>query len=83
MDHRLQQLWTQYGMTSPHGDAYHPTDSWWLLVTSLDETSSLSPGTLLICLENVRTLVELNNTLCLGLADAFRGKSALVDIDSS
>ena len=57
-------LWEQYGLTSPPGDVYHPTAGWWLLVTSLDETSLVSPGTILICLENLRTLVEFDNSFC-------------------
>ena len=69
-----QKLWQQYGVTSPPGDVYHPTAGWWLLVTSLDETSPVNPGTLLICLENLRTLVEFEDTLCFHLADIFRGK---------
>ena len=69
-----QKLWQQYGVTSPPGDVYHPTAGWWLLVTSLDETSPVSPGTLLICLENLRTLVEFEDTLCFHLADIYRGK---------
>ena len=69
-----QKLWQQYGVTSPPGDVYHPTTGWWLLVTSLDETSPVTPGTLLICLENLRTLVEFDGTLCFHLADIYRGK---------
>ena len=69
-----QKLWQQYGVTSPPGDVYHPTAGWWLLVTSFDETSPVTPGTLLICLENLSTLVEFENTLCFHLADIYRGK---------
>ena len=69
-----RRLWQQYGVTSPPGDVYHPTTGWWLLVTSLDETSPVNPGTLLICLENLRTLVEFEDTLCFHLADIYRGK---------
>ena len=69
-----QKLWQQYGVTSPPGDVYHPTTGWWLLVTSLDEASPVTPGTLLICLENLRTLVEFDDTLCFHLADIYRGK---------
>ena len=69
-----QKLWQQYGVTSPPGDVYHPTAGWWLLVTSLDETSPVNPGTLLICLENLRTLIEFEDTLCFHLADIYRGK---------
>ena len=69
-----QKLWQQYGVTSPPGDVYHPMTGWWLLVTSLDETSPVTPGTLLICLENLRTLVEFDDTLCFHLADIYRGK---------
>ena len=66
-----RRLWQQYGVTSP---PYHPTAGWWLLVTSLDETSLVTPGSLLICLENLRTLVEFEDTLCFHLADIYRGK---------
>ena len=69
-----QKLWQQYGVTSPPGDVYHPTAGWWPLVTSLDETSPVTPGTLLICLEILRTLVEFEDTLCFLLADIYRGK---------
>ena len=41
----MHQLWQQYGVTSPPGDVYQPTAGWWQL-----ETSSVNPGTLLICL---------------------------------
>ena len=43
------QVWEQNGVTSPPGGVQHPTAGWWLLVTSLDETSVclVSPGTLL------------------------------------
>ena len=61
-------------MTSPPGDLFHPTAGWWLLVTSVDETSPVNPGTLIICLENLRTLVEFEDTLCFHLADIYRGK---------
>ena len=33
----------------------------------------MNPGTLLFCLENLRTLVEFENTLCFHLADIYRG----------
>ena len=69
-----QKLWQQYGVTSPPGDVYHPTAGWWLLVTSLDEISPVTTGNLLICLENLRTLVEFKDTLCFHLADIYRGK---------
>ena len=68
------QLWEQYGVSSPRGDVSHPTAGWWLLVTFLDETSLVSPGTLLFCLENLRTLVEFDNTICFHLADILRVK---------
>ena len=68
------QLGEQYGVTSPPGDLYHSTAGWWLLVTSLDETSLVSPGTLLFFLENLRTIEEFDNTLCFHLPDIFRGK---------
>ena len=69
-----QNLWQQFGMTSPPGDVYHPSTGCWLLVTSLDEVSPVTPGILLICLENLRTLVEFEDTLCFHLADIYRGK---------
>ena len=69
-----RRLWQQYGVTSPPGHVYHPTAGWWLLVTSLDKTSLVTPGTLLICLENLRTLVEFEDTLCFHLADIYRGR---------
>ena len=68
------RLWLRYGETSPPGDIHHPTDGWWLLVTSLDETSPVSPGTLLICLKILRTLVDFEDTLCFHLADIYREK---------
>ena len=34
----------------------------------------MNHGTLLTCLENLRTLVEFEDTLCFHLADIFRGK---------
>ena len=68
------QIWQQYGVTSPLGDEYHPTTGWWLLVTSLDETSPVNPETPLTCLENLRTLVEFEFTLCFHLANIYRGK---------
>ena len=58
----------------PPGDENCPTAGWWLLVTSLDETSPVSPGTLLICPEILRTLVDFYNTLYFHLADIFCGK---------
>ena len=57
----------------PPGDAYHPSTGCWLLVTSLDEVSPVTPGILLICLENLRTLEEFEDTLCFHLADIYRG----------
>ena len=68
------QLWQKYHITSPPGDVYQPSTGWWLLVTSLDDSSLVSPTTLLLCLENLRTLVESNDTLCFHLADIYRGK---------
>ena len=67
-------LWERYGIVSPPGDIYRPTNGWWLSVTSLDETPPVAPGTLLMCLENLRTLVEPGETLCFHLAEIFRGK---------
>ena len=68
------QLWQKYHITSPPGDVYQPSTGWWLLVTSLDDSSLFPPTTLLLCLENLRTLVESNDTLCFHLADTYRGK---------
>ena len=68
------QLWQKYHITSPPGDVYQPSTGWWLLVTSLDDSSLVSPTTLLLYLENLRTLVESNDTLCFHLADIYRGK---------
>ena len=49
---------------------------WWLLVTSFDETSPVTPGTLLICLENLRMMMthKFDDTLSFHLADIYRGK---------
>ena len=58
----------------PLSDVYQPTQGRWLLDTSLDHSSLISPTTLLRCLENLRTLVEANDTLCFHLADIYRGK---------
>ena len=68
------QLWERYGIVSPPGHIYRPTNGWWLLVTSLVETAPVAPGTLLMCLESLRTLVDPGETLCFHLADIFRGK---------
>ena len=68
------QLWEKYGIASPPGDIYQPTKGWWLLVTSLDATTLVSPTTLLMCLESLRTVTEPENTLCFHLADIYRGK---------
>ena len=70
----VHQLWESKGGISPPGDVYQPTNGWWLLVTSLDETTPVSPSTLVTCLETLRILVEFNDTLCFHLADIFRGK---------
>ena len=53
---------------------YQTTQSWWLLVNSLDHSALVSPITKLLCLENLRTLVEAQDTLCVHLADIYRGK---------
>ena len=45
-----------------------------LLVTSFDETTLVSPTTLLMCLESLRTVMQPEDTLCLHLADIYRGK---------
>ena len=68
------QLWERYGVVLPPGNVYQSTNSWRLVVTSLDETSPVSRSSLLICLGNLHTLVALNDTLCFNLADIFRGK---------
>ena len=68
------QIWKKYYFVSLPGDVYQPTQGWWLLVTSLDDSSLVSPTTLLMCLENLRTLVEAIDFLCFHLADIFRGK---------
>ena len=68
------QLWRKYHIISPPGDVYQPSTGWWLLVTSFDDSSLVSPTTLLLCLENLGTLVETSDTLCFHLADIYRGK---------
>ena len=68
------QLWEKYRIASPPGDIYQPTKGWWLLVTSLDATTLVSPTTLLMCLESLRTVTEPESTLCFHLADIHRGK---------
>ena len=68
------QLWNNYHIASPPGDVYQPSAGWWLLITSLDDSSMVSPTTLLLCLENLRALVETSDTLCFQLADIYRGK---------
>ena len=37
------QLWEKYHVVSHPGDVYQPTQSWWLLVTSLDQSFLISP----------------------------------------
>ena len=54
------QLEEKYGIVSPPGDVYQPTTGWWLLVQFF--------------LENLRTLVEFEDTLYFHLANIFRGK---------
>ena len=44
----------KYGIMSPPGDVYQHTNAWWLLVTSMDETSPVSTSMPLICLGNLR-----------------------------
>ena len=61
-------------VASPPGDVYRPTQVWWLLVTSFDETPRVSPTTLLMCLESSRPVVEAEHTLCFHLADIYRGQ---------
>ena len=68
------QLWEKYRIASPPGDIYQPTKGWWLLVTSLDATTLVSPTTLLMCLESLRTVTEPESILCFHLADIHRGK---------
>ena len=69
-----RQLWERYCDTSPLGDIYRPIQGWWLLVTSFDETTFISPTTLLICVENLRTEVEFDDTLCFHQADFYHRK---------
>ena len=68
------QLWEKFRVASPPGDVYRPTQGLWLPITSSDETTHGSPTTLLICLKNLRTLVEFDDTLCFYLANIYRGK---------
>ena len=65
------QPWQQYSVTSPPGDVYHPSAGWWLLVTSLDETSPVNLRTRLIRLETLGTLVEFDDTDCFHSADIY------------
>ena len=53
------QLWEQNGTTTLRGVVHHRTNGWWLLVPCLDETSPVSSGTSLICLELSGTPVEI------------------------
>ena len=57
------QLWEKYRIASPPGDIYQPTKGWWLLATSLDATTLVSPTTLLMCLESLRTVTDPESTL--------------------
>ena len=68
------QLWNKYLIILFPGDVYQTFAGWWLLITSLDDSSMVSPTTLLLCLEKLRTLVETSDTLCFYLADIYRGK---------
>ena len=71
------QLWEKYRVASPPGDIYdiyQPTQGWWLLVTSLDETTPVSPITLLMRLESLRTVVGAEDTVGFHLADIYREK---------
>ena len=68
------QLWEKYHVVSLPGDVYQPTQGWCLSVISLDHSALVSPTTLLMYLENLRTLVEAENTLWFHLADIYRGK---------
>ena len=68
------QLWEKYHFASPPGDINRPTRGWLLLVTPLDETTPVSPITLLMCQKSLRTVVEADDTLCFHLADIYRGK---------
>ena len=56
-----------------------PEDNWWLLVTALDTSTPVQSTTLLMCLENLRTVVETTNTLSFLLTDYFRGKFSCQD----
>ena len=53
-----------------------PDDDLWLLVTSLDKSTPINPTTLLLCLENLRTVGEASDVLIFFLTDDFRGKFA-------
>ena len=68
------RLWEKYHVVSHLGDVYQPTQGWWLLVTSINYSALVSPITLFMCLENLRTLVEAQDTFCFHLADIYRGK---------
>ena len=70
LHHRTAKMATMW-CNFPPGDVYHPTDGYWLLFTSLDEASPVTPETLLTP-ENLRILVEFEDTLCFHLADIYR-----------
>ena len=72
-------LHDQYGIAAPPGDVYSPDDHWWLLVTALDTSMPVKPTTLLMCLENLRTVVETTDTLCFLLTDYFRCRISCQD----
>ena len=72
-------LYEQYGIVAPPGDVCTPESNWWLLVTALDTSTPVQPTTLLLCLENLRTVVETTSTLCFLLTDYFRGKFSCQD----
>ena len=58
---------------------HSPDIGLWLLVTSLDTSTPIKPTTLLFCLENLRTVVEVNAVLTFFLMDHFRGKFSAED----
>ena len=72
-------LHDQYGVAAPPGDIYAPDEDLWLMVTSLDTSAPVRPTTLLLCLENLRTVVESEATLTFALTDHFRGKFTVKD----
>ena len=65
------QLLEQYGQNTVEVvDASN--SKWCLLVASLDKILPVDPGSLLVYLKIIRTLVGTNNRLCFHLADPFQ-----------